>query len=89
MRYKYTKGTARSLFLQFKLASYALGVNQYVEIDFGDWQIDTSSTGKIISSYKIGTNYYYIPAILTLVSGNRYRFGIYNNVTTYSVAANT
>jgi len=64
-----------------------LGVSQYVEIDFGNWQLDTSSTGKIIASYKVGSNYYYTPCIFTLVSGNKYRFGVFKNVSTYSIPA--
>ncbi len=89
MRYKFLKDTSRSLFLQFKLATNTLGQNQYVEIDFGDWKLDTSTTGQVIASYKTGSNYYYTPAVFTLVSGNKYRFGIYKNVSTYTIAANT
>lgn len=88
MRYKFLKDTARELFVQFKLAANTLGMNQYVEIDFGDWQLDTSATGKIVASYQVGSNYYYIPCVLTKVSGNKYRFGVYKNVSTYSMTSN-
>ena len=87
MRYKFMKGTSRSLYVQFKLAANSLGQNQYVQIDFGNWQIDTSSTGKVITSYQVGSNYYYVPAIYTPFNSSRYRFGIYNNVSTYSMPA--
>jgi hypothetical protein len=81
------KDTSRSLFLQFKLASNSLGQNQYVEIDFGSWQLDTSATGQVIASYSVGSNYFYTPAVFTLVSGNKYRFGVYKNISTYTIPA--
>jgi hypothetical protein len=63
-------------------------MSQYVEIDFGDWQLDTSATGKVVTSYKVGSNTYYTPCVFTKVSGNKYRFGVYKNVSTYSMTAN-
>ena len=89
MRYDYMKDTARQLFVKFQLASNSLGVNQYVQIDFGLWKLDTASTGTLICKYRIGSNYYWIPALFTPVSGNKYRFGVYKNVSTYTISAGT
>ncbi len=82
------KDTARELYLQFRLTSNALNVNQYFEIDFGAWKVDTSAIGQIICKYKLTGNYYWIPAVLTFISGNKYRFTVYKNFTTYSIPAN-
>jgi hypothetical protein len=76
------------------LSTYSLGVGQYVEIDFGDWVLDQADLlGQIIAKYKIGNNLYWVPTIFTKVSynatSNIYRFGIYNNVSTYSLSAGT
>jgi hypothetical protein len=66
-----------------------LGVGQYVEIDFGDWVLDQADSlgGQIITKYQVGTNLYWLPATLTNVVNNKYRFAVYNNVSTYSMSA--
>jgi hypothetical protein len=55
----------------------------------GDWKIDTSATGKVLCSYKVGSNYYWTPATFTVISANKYRMTVYKNVSTYSMSSNT
>lgn len=41
----YTKGNAFPLYIVFKLKSNSLVVGDYLQIDFGNWVIDTATTG--------------------------------------------
>lgn len=50
--------------------------------------MDQASVGSIICKYNVGSNVYWVPAILTLVSGNVYQMGVYSNVSTYSMTQN-
>jgi len=41
----YAKGNAYPLYIVFRLRSNTLLVGDYIQIDFGNWVIDTATTG--------------------------------------------
>lgn len=67
------------------MVSNTLSTNQYITIDFADWSINPATQGDIICNYQVGTNYYWVPAVLEYVSDNIYKFGVYNNQSIYAI----
>ena len=82
----YSKGSAFPLFITFKLKSHTLTNGDHIEVDFGNWVLDTAQTGVQVFKYKIAGNIYWVPSSSTLVSGNRYKIPVYKN---YSMTANS
>ena len=56
----------------------------YLEVDFGNWVLDTATAGVKVFKYKIAGNIYWVPSTATHVSGNKYKLPVYLN---YSMTA--
>ncbi len=80
----YTSDTAFPLYITFQLNSYSLVNGDWLQIDFGNWVLDTAPTGVQVFKYKIAGNIYWVPSQATLVSGNIYKVPVYSN---YSMPA--
>lgn len=81
----YTSDTSFPLYITFQLKSYSLVDGDWIQIDFGNWVLDTASTGVQVFKYKIAGNIYWVPSKATLVSGNIYKIPVYSN---YSMPVN-
>ena len=75
----YSKGGSFPLFISFQLKTYTLSNGDHIEVDFGNWVLDTGATGVQVFKYKIAGNIYWVPSSATHVSGNRYKIPVYNN----------
>ena len=82
----YSQGSAYPLYISFRLRTYTLYNGDYLEVDFGDWVLDTAATGVQVFKYQVSGSIYWTPSTATLVSGNRYRVLVYSN---YSMNAGT
>ena len=81
----YSAGSTFPLYISFQLKSYTLSNGDHIEIDFGNWILDTAATGVQVFKYKIAGNIYWVPSAATKVSGqNRYKIPVYLN---YSINA--
>lgn len=69
--------TSQEFSFTFTLNTNTLGTGDYVTVDFGNWTIDPSLEGRTIWKYKVGSNIYWVPADVTLVSGNIYKIPVY------------
>jgi hypothetical protein len=81
----YTSDTSFPLYITFQLRSISLVNGDWLQIDFGNWVLDTASTGVQVFKYKIAGNIYWVPSQATLVSGNIYKIPVYSN---YSMPVN-
>ena len=73
-----SKGNSQELDVVFRLSTYTLTTNYYVELDFGNWTVDPATNeGKIVWKYKVGSNIYWVPTEATKVSGNTYKVPVY------------
>ena len=79
MNTPYTAGTTFPLFITFQLNTHSLVNGDYLQIDFGNWVIDTATTGKQVFKYQFAGSKYWIPSAATQVSGNVYKVPVYSN----------
>lgn len=86
MNIPYSAGSAFPLFITFQLRSHTLLNGDYLEIDFGDWILDTADTGVRVFKYQIAGNKYWVPSAATHVSDNIFKVPVYSH---YSMTAGT
>jgi hypothetical protein len=86
MTLPYTKGNSFPLFITFQLNTHTLTNGDYLVVDFGNWVLDTATSGVQVFKYQISGNIYWVPSAATLVSGNIYNVPVYSN---YSMTAGT
>lgn len=82
----YSAGTTFPLYISFQLNTHTLTNGDYLHVDFGNWVLDTASSGVQIFKYRLANTIYWVPAAATLVSGNIYKVPVYLN---YSMTAGT
>lgn len=86
MNIPYSAGSAFPLFITFQLRSHTLQNGDYLQIDFGDWILDTADTGVRVFKYQIAGNKYWVPSAATHVLDNIFKVPVYSN---YSMTAGT
>lgn len=86
MTIPYTPADSFPLYISFQLKTNTLSSGDYLQIDFGNWIIDTAAAGSQVFKYQLSGNNYWVPADATLVSGNIYKVPVYYN---YSMTAGT
>lgn len=86
MTIPYTPTNSFPLYITFQLKTNTLVNGDYLQIDFGNWVLDTASTGAQVFKYQLSGTIYWVPAAATLVSGNIYKIPVYSN---YSMTAGT
>jgi hypothetical protein len=86
MEKPYSAGNSFPLFITFQLNTHGLVSGDYLQINFGDWVLDTAVAGKQVFKYQLSGSTYWVPSAATLVSGNTYKVPVYLN---YSMTAGT
>lgn len=86
MTIPYTPSNSFPLYITFQLKTNTLVSGDYLQIDFGNWVLDTATTGTQLFKYQLSGSIYWIPSAATLVSGNIYKVPVYSN---YSMNAAT
>jgi hypothetical protein len=88
MTQPYLVGNSFPLYIVFKLTLNTLtsANSAYIQVDLGNWVLDTAASGQQIFKYQLSGTNYWVPSAATLVSGNIYKVPVYNN---YSMNVNT
>ena len=75
----YAKGSSFPLYVSFQLKTHTLVNGDSLEIDFGNWVLDTATTGVQVFKYQVAGSIYWVPSSATVVSGNRFKIPVYEN----------
>lgn len=86
MNRPYSSGSTFPLYFSFRLNTNTLTNGDYIQVDLGNWVLDTATTGQQSFKYQISGNIYWVPSAATHVSGNIYKVPVYEN---YSMNAGT
>jgi hypothetical protein len=75
----YTAGQSFPLYITFRLKTNTLTTGDYLQIDFGNWVLDTAPTGQTIFKYQISGNKYWVPSNGTKLTGNIWKIPVYSS----------
>jgi hypothetical protein len=75
----YTAGQAFPLYITFRLTTYNLVAGDYLQVDFGNWVLDTATAGTSIFKYQVSGNIYWVPVNGTKLSGNMWKVPVYSS----------
>jgi len=79
MNIPYTSGQSFPLYITFQLKTNTLTAGDYLQVDFGNWVLDTASTGQTIFKYQISGNIYWVPVNGTKLTGNMWKIPVYSS----------
>ena len=79
MNTPYTSGQSFPLYITFQLKTNTLTGGDYLQVDFGNWVLDTATTGQTIFKYQISGNIYWVPVNGTKLTGNMFKIPVYSS----------